>query len=132
MPPLPAKKPLRTRALVTQKEIEAIDKQHRAISAGDGYYFDGRNYISPTGDTLKFHPEIEMYISDFLEAENDKLREYNSNVATRRARMDAARRGEAAEDSKDLEIACYEEQAQKGRRTGANTEITLSQKNNHK
>ena len=69
-PPLPVKKPLRTRAMVTDDEIAAIDNANRTINAGDGWYFDGRNYIGPSGNIRSLHPRIETLIDEFLKLEN--------------------------------------------------------------
>ncbi len=111
LPPLPVNKPARSRQLVTAAEIKALDEQNKTMSAGDGWYYDGRNYVGPTGEARASHPRIEDFIAGFLEAENTAVDKYNAGVAARRARVEGARRGTVAESPEDLAVAAQEEAA---------------------
>jgi hypothetical protein len=113
-PPLPMKKPLRSRAMVTDAEIAAIDTANRTINAGDGWYFDGRNYIGPSGDVRSLHPRIESFIDEFLTLENEAVEAYNNEVVARRNRADLVRSGKGMEEDSDLFIAAGEEATRMG------------------
>lgn len=111
-PPLPTKKAQRTRRMLHAKEIEAVDLLHREINAGDGWYFDGRSYIGPTGDTQRHHPKLEIFLKEYLTEQNESIEIYNNYVQARRIRSELARKGETYEDEKDV-ILYAEEEAQR-------------------
>ncbi len=111
-PPLPTKKAQRTRRMLHAKEIEAVDLLHREINAGDGWYFDGRSYIGPTGDTQRHHPKLEFFLKEYLTEQNESIEIYNNYVQARRIRSELARKGETYEDEKDV-ILYAEEEAQR-------------------
>jgi hypothetical protein len=108
-PPLPTKKAQRTRRMLNREEIQSVDLSHREINAGDGWYFDGRIYVGPTGNTSNEHPKLEMFLKEYLVEQNEGIAQYNNHVQARRSRSELARKGEQVEDVQDLNLYVEEE-----------------------
>ena len=108
-PPLPTKKAQRTRRMLQESEIHAIDLAHREMNAGDGWYFDGRSYVGPTGESRKRHPRLEEFLQEYLVEQNCEIDRYNNYVQARRTRSEVARMGEAEETEEDVLMYAEEE-----------------------
>ena len=85
-PPLPSKKTQRTRRMLKQKEITTVNEAHKELSAGDGWYHDGRTYIGPTGNSSNSHPRLEEFLNEYLIEQNEEIEIYNNSVQSRRLR----------------------------------------------
>ena len=85
-PPLPSKKTQRTRRMLKQKEITTVNDAHKELSAGDGWYHDGRTYIGPTGNSSNSHPRLEEFLNEYLIEQNEEIEIYNNSVQSRRLR----------------------------------------------
>ena len=108
-PPLPTKKSQRTRRMLQANEIEQVDLAHREMNAGDGWYFDGRTYVGPTGDSRRQHPKLETFLNEYLKEQNDSIEMYNNQVQARRTRSELSRQGERYEDVQDVSMYVEEE-----------------------
>jgi hypothetical protein len=108
-PPLPSKKTQRTRRMLKKEEIDAVDISHREMNAGDGWYFDGRSYVGPLGDSRQQHPKLEEFLVDYLVEQNNAVETYNNQVQARRTRSELARKGESTENMDDMVIYAEEE-----------------------
>ena len=54
------------------------------LSAGDGWYHDGRTYIGPTGNSSNSHPRLEEFLNEYLIEQNEEIEIYNNSVQSRR------------------------------------------------
>lgn len=62
------------------EEIESIKEASAGSDLPDGWFFDGRQYMTFDGDVLYEHPNVDKIIATYLANENAKIDAYNREV----------------------------------------------------
>ncbi|XP_071485404.1 dynein axonemal assembly factor 9-like [Diadema antillarum] len=77
----PAPKALKTKMNLTRSEKQHVHETHHLDPLPAGWFYNGSQYVSMSGEKTNTHPEMERYISDFIEESNVKIKEYNDKIA---------------------------------------------------
>ncbi|XP_072026919.1 dynein axonemal assembly factor 9-like [Amphiura filiformis] len=76
----PVKKELRTKAALSKQELQKLQTKHHLEPLPQGWFYNGHQYVSLGGDRSNQHPEMDKFISDYLETVNAAVKLYNNKV----------------------------------------------------
>lgn len=74
----PVLKEFKTKTSLSTAELEKIQSERSKESLPDGWFFNGSHYVSMSGDRSNYRPDIDIFINEYLENINSKIREFNS------------------------------------------------------
>ncbi|KAK3595301.1 hypothetical protein CHS0354_004450 [Potamilus streckersoni] len=76
-PQKPNKRDLITRKSVTKEDIQKIHVKRHLDSLPEGWFYNGTQYISFSGDKQDTHPSLEQFIEEYIQEKNNVIQEYN-------------------------------------------------------
>ncbi|KAJ0401983.1 hypothetical protein ATCC90586_008920 [Pythium insidiosum] len=79
-----AMRPLRNKVTLSLQEKREIQKQHMTEPLPEGFYYDGISYIDQFGGRHEFHPNIQQFIDEHLDAINATTQRHNDKVEANR------------------------------------------------
>ncbi|KAL3863387.1 hypothetical protein ACJMK2_005144 [Sinanodonta woodiana] len=79
-PQKPNKRDLLTRKSVTKEDIQKIHVKRHLDSLPEGWFYNGTQYISFSGDKQDTHPSLEQFIEEYIQEKNNAIQEYNRNI----------------------------------------------------
>lgn len=62
------------------EELESITEAGLAKECPEGWYFDGRMYMTFEGDRKYEHPDNQKFINEYLEDANNKIKASNQQI----------------------------------------------------
>ncbi|XP_041476963.1 uncharacterized protein C20orf194-like [Lytechinus variegatus] len=84
--PKPTPKALKTKSSLNAAEKKQIHEKHHLASLPAGWFYNGSQYVSMTGEKTNTHPEMDKFISEFVEKSNIAIKEYNDGIAAQEYR----------------------------------------------
>lgn len=76
----PEKKPLITKKDLSEKDIKKIHATHHLEELPDGWFYNGSQFISMSGERSLTHPNLEMFIAAHVAQKNVEIQKYNSRI----------------------------------------------------
>ncbi|XP_069488352.1 dynein axonemal assembly factor 9 isoform X2 [Ambystoma mexicanum] len=76
----PQRKPLRTRGMLTLQEIKNIHAKHHLDPLPEGYFYNGTQFVNFLGEKTDYHPLMDHFINDYMEAANKEIEKYNKEL----------------------------------------------------
>ncbi|CAD5124525.1 DgyrCDS12803 [Dimorphilus gyrociliatus] len=73
----PLLRDLKKRDSLSATEIEKIQSQKSKEPLPDGWFYNGSQYVSMSGERSNYRPDIDGFIDEYLESVNLKVKEFN-------------------------------------------------------
>eukprot|EP00057_Strongylocentrotus_purpuratus_P009033 XP_011663507.1 PREDICTED: uncharacterized protein C20orf194 homolog isoform X2 [Strongylocentrotus purpuratus] len=79
--PKPTPKALKTKSTLSASEKKQLHEKHHLAPLPAGWFYNGSQYVSMSGEKANTHPEMDQFISEFVEKTNLATKEYNDGIA---------------------------------------------------
>ena len=79
--PKPKPKPLRDEKSLTEGEKKLIHKKRHLEKLPPGVFYNGTYFVSMDGEKSYWHPNMEVFVEDFLKSANEQINEYNKKIS---------------------------------------------------
>ncbi|XP_035827690.1 uncharacterized protein C20orf194 isoform X2 [Aplysia californica] len=76
----PQKKKLLTRSDLTKKDIDKVHSEHHLDELPEGWFYNGSQFVSMTGERSLKHPSLESFVQEFLDRKNADIEKFNARV----------------------------------------------------
>ncbi|KAK3799062.1 hypothetical protein RRG08_051345 [Elysia crispata] len=76
----PHRKKLLTRKDLTSKDIERIHEKHHLDELPDGWFYNGSQFVSMTGERSHKHPSLENFVQAYLDQRNAEIERFNTRI----------------------------------------------------
>ncbi|XP_038046768.1 uncharacterized protein C20orf194-like [Patiria miniata] len=76
----PEKKPLKTKQSLTREERKRIHTKHHLDALPEGWFYNGSQYVSMTGEKTDTHPGMDTFVDDYLKQANAIVEKYNARI----------------------------------------------------
>ncbi|KAJ8026123.1 hypothetical protein HOLleu_33876 [Holothuria leucospilota] len=76
----PSKLPLKTRKSLDEKEMQLIHEKHHLESLPQGWFYNGSQYVSLTGEKQLHHPCMDSFVEEYLNFMNEKIQDANNRI----------------------------------------------------
>lgn len=83
--PAPKKQKLKTRKDLSDKEVSEINAKHRLDPLPPGWFYNGSNYVSLTGEKEFHHPLLDSFLDSYLLNINENIEKQNIEANNRPA-----------------------------------------------
>lgn len=83
--PAPKKQKLKTRKDLSDKEVSEINAKHRLDPLPPGWFYNGSNYVSLTGEKEFHHPLLDSFLDSYLLNINENIEKQNIEANNRQA-----------------------------------------------
>lgn len=73
------KKPL-VRKDLSVKDIEKIHEKHHLDELPDGWFYNGSQFVSMTGERSQKHPSLDKFVQAYLDQKNAEIEKFNNRI----------------------------------------------------
>ncbi|RUS85252.1 hypothetical protein EGW08_007013 [Elysia chlorotica] len=78
----PDRKKLLSRKDLTSKDIEKIHEKHHLDELPDGWFYNGSQFVSMSGERSLKHPSLENFVQAYLDQRNAEIERFNARIET--------------------------------------------------
>ncbi|GFR80483.1 hypothetical protein ElyMa_000582800 [Elysia marginata] len=76
----PDRKKFLSRKDLTSKVIEKIHEKHHLDELPDGWFYNGSQFVSMTGERSQKHPSLEKFVQAYLDQKNAEIDRFNTRI----------------------------------------------------
>ncbi|CAL1528733.1 unnamed protein product [Lymnaea stagnalis] len=76
----PERKRFLTREDLTPQQIDKIHASHHLDELPEGWYYNGSQFVSMDGERSFTHPNLDLFIQDYLKKKNKEIERYNQRT----------------------------------------------------